>query len=69
LQRLVGHQLRKGQKLVIQVITVTVDQPTAPQSVAGELPVWCRVYEGLSDAEIDDLDRSIVRDHSSRDVA
>ena len=69
LERLVGHQLRESQKLVIQVVTTAVDQPADPEVVAGELPEWCRVYEGLSDAEVDELDRSIVRDHSSRDVA
>ena len=68
LERLVGHQLRESEKLVIQVMPAKVDQAAAPQPVVGELPDWCRVYEGLSDAEIDELDRSIVRDHSSRDV-
>ena len=68
LERVVGHQLRESQELVIQVISVTVEPPTTPQP-AGELPAWCRVYDGLTDAEIDDLDSSIVRTHSSRDVS
>ena len=69
LERLVGHQLRESEKLVIQVIPVPADRPAVAQPVVDSLPDWCHVYEGLTDAEIDELDRSIVRDHSSRDVA
>ncbi len=33
-------------------------QPNSGETVA--LPVWCNVYEGLSDEEIADLDRTIL---------
>jgi hypothetical protein len=69
LERLVGHQLRASEKLVIQVLPAQADRSTAPQPVMDKLPDWCHVYEGLTDAEIDELDRAIVRDRSSRDVA
>ncbi len=68
LERLVGHQLRESQKLVIQVMPGTIEEPAPEVPIAGELPSWCRVYEGLTDAEIDELDQSIVREHSSRDI-
>jgi hypothetical protein len=69
LERLVGHQLRESQRLVIQVMSVSVEEPAGAQPAGDELPAWCNVYEGLSDTEIDDLDAAIVRTHSSRDVA
>ena len=68
LERLVGHQLRESERLVIQVMKAGVEEPAAPPADDG-LPAWSDVYEGLSDSEIDDLDAAIVRTHSSRDVA
>jgi len=69
LERLVGHQLRESQRLVIQVLGVAVEEPAVAQTAGDGLPAWCDVYEGLSDKEIDELDAAIVRTHSSRDVA
>lgn len=68
LERVVGHQLRESQRLVIQVMNAGDEEPAA-RSADGELPAWSDVYKGLSDSEIDDLDAAIVRTHSSRDVA
>jgi len=68
LERVVGHQLRESQRLVIQVMNVGVEEPAA-RPAGDELPAWCDVYEGLTGSEIDDLDAAIVRTHSSRDVA
>ncbi|HEV3345330.1 MAG TPA: hypothetical protein VG125_33440 [Pirellulales bacterium] len=68
LERVVGHQLRESQRLVIQVINAGVEEPAA-RTADDELPAWSDVYEGLSDSEIDELDAAIVRTHSSRDVA
>ena len=69
LERVVGHSLRESQQIVIQV-TNAANEPTSTADTEGnQLPSWCDVYEGLSDAEIDELDQAIVRDHSSRDLA
>ena len=68
LERLVGHELRQTQQLVIQIKGDGTEDRAIVQPAVGELPDWCRIYEGLSDAEIDDLDRLIVRTQSSRDV-
>jgi hypothetical protein len=68
-EQLVGHALRENQQLVIQV--VTLDLGVAPScGIAGEakLPEWCNVYEGLSDAEIAEIEKSIVRDRGSRSL-
>lgn len=32
----------------------------------GELPEWCHVYEGLTDAEVDEIEESIIRSQESR---
>jgi hypothetical protein len=60
-EQLVGHTLRENQKLIIQVanIDVAVDRPSS-DTRPGELPAWCNVYEGLSDKEIADLEKTIL---------
>lgn len=70
LERVVGHRLRENQQIVIQVVGLVV-APPAPVSSgsAAPLPDWCGVYDGLTDDQVDDLDRAIVRSPSSRDVA
>ena len=65
-ERLVGHSLRENQQLIIQV--VSVEAPTPGEGENGdELPPWCRVFEGLSDADIQRIEKSIVRSHESRE--
>lgn len=34
-----------------------------------KLPDWCNVYEGMTDDEIDEIERAIVRDPSTRILA
>jgi hypothetical protein len=66
-EQLVGHALHENQQLVIQVVTLDLGaEPTGPASSEGALLAWCHVYEGLTDAEIDVIDRSIVRNRDSR---
>ncbi len=68
-ERLVGHSVRENQQLIIQV--ADIDLGPAPSGAAageGKLPDWCNVYEGLSDAEIEKIEKSIVRDHGSRSI-
>lgn len=68
LERVLGRRLRASQRLVIQIVNVTIpnEHGSAP---ATALPDWCRVYEGLTDPQIDDLDGAIVRSASSRETA
>lgn len=68
-ERLVGHGLRENQQLIIQVVSVeAVDRPLAPSDGSDELPPWCNVYEGLSDDEIAEIEKSIVRNRTSRSL-
>lgn len=65
LERVVGRQLAESQQLVIQVLSGAVEPPAVP-TAEDQLPAWSDVYEGLSVAQIDELDEAIFRDHSSR---
>ena len=69
LERVVGHELRANQQLVIQVVSAPATTPVAAPSGQSGLPAWCNVYQGLTDTQIDDLDRAIVRSPTSRDLA
>ncbi len=56
IERLLGHNLHDDQQLVIQIVT-----PESASSSTAALPEWTRVYEGLSDNEIDDLESAVLR--------
>lgn len=69
-EQLVGHSLRENQQLVIQVVNVDLasKQPVSDTG-QGALPDWCNVYDGLTDAEIAEIEKSIVRSHDSRSLS
>ena len=69
LERVVGCELRASQRLVIQVMTMPVEETHQEPPGSGELPDWCNIYQGLSDPEIDELDRAITRTQSNRDFS
>ena len=54
----VGQTLRPDQQIVIQVFDVP--QPDQTSAANGGLPSWCRVYDGLSDAQISQLESVIA---------
>lgn len=60
-EQIVGHELDENQQLVIVIKhsngSVT---PKASEGTPAELPDWCDVYKGLSDQEIDDLEKVIL---------
>jgi len=61
-EQLVGHPLHEDQQLVIQVVNLARNKIEIPkENEEGMLPDWCNVYEGLTDDEIDSLDRAITR--------
>jgi hypothetical protein len=71
IEHVVGQSLRDNQRLVINIVSMDLDKPTPVSGQAtspDQLPEWCNVYEGLSDAEIADLEKSIVRSHESRSL-
>ena len=69
LERVVGHELRASQRLVIQVMPLPVEETPKEPLGPGGLPDWCNIYQGLSDPEIDELDRAITRAQSSREFS
>jgi hypothetical protein len=53
----------------VQPQCVSQSQAATTDAAELRLPEWCRVYDGLTDEQIDEIDRLIVRSPSSRDVA
>jgi hypothetical protein len=64
-EQLVGHPLSDQQQLIIQVVGNSVGSQDKSEET-DELPDWCNVYEGMSDDEITDIEKSIVRCDVSR---
>ncbi len=65
LEHVLGQPLRDGQQVVVRVVTPEVNAvPCADDHHAAmdedTLPEWCNVYEGLSDAEVDAIERVIL---------
>ncbi len=72
IEHLIGHELGADQRLVIQVLSVDLQRESkirGQSSAEQKLPDWCDVYEGLSEAEVADLEQSIVRSHETRSLA
>jgi len=72
LESALGHQLRDNQQVIIQVLAVQNQaapdeagvEAAAPGGAAAsddEVPEWCRVYEGLSDEEIAEIEEIALR--------
>jgi len=63
LEHVIGQRLRENQQVIINVVNLDVSpQPSeqAPRNFPeDEIPEWWKVYEGLSDEEIDRLDKAI----------
>jgi hypothetical protein len=60
-EQLVGHSLCVDQKLVIHVVNLDIGAGGPGNgSGGGRLPDWCNVYEGLTDDEIADLEKTIL---------
>ncbi|MBN8625191.1 MAG: hypothetical protein J0M17_06870 [Planctomycetes bacterium] len=63
IEHVVGQALRDNQRLVIQIVSLDLNdaEPAAPPVAAtGQLPAWCNVYEGLNDAEIAELEKTVL---------
>jgi hypothetical protein len=61
LEHLLGRTLDDDQQIIIQVVNQhasTGDRPTTEP--APRLPDWCRVYEGLTDQEIEELEDVVL---------
>ena len=67
LEHVLGQSLSENQQLVIRIVTLQVPTSAAqipiPHEVNGapSLPEWCNVYEGLSDGEIAEMEKTILQ--------
>lgn len=69
LEEVMGHPLSSNQQLVISVTEPKINQsPPAVQNQS--LADWTKIYAGLSDDEINELDEAIkTRANLNRDVS
>jgi hypothetical protein len=67
-EQLVGHGLRENQQLIIQVVNIDVPAPDQVRPIQS-LDDWTRIYEGLSEGQINELDQAIkTRANLTRDL-
>jgi hypothetical protein len=57
LEDVLGRELRANQRLVINVLELDVPAGTGTERPAQSLADWTRVYEGLSDNQIERIDQ------------
>jgi hypothetical protein len=66
-----GEELRDNQQVTIQVAPTESPgiRPSVGRTASDQLPEWCNVYEGLSDADIAEIETVILdRNGWTRDV-
>lgn len=60
LEHVLDRQLTENQQLVIGVVNVDLSESPKPAPAeATEVPAWWKVYEGLSEDQVDRLDQAI----------
>ena len=61
-ESVLGHALHANQQIILHVITPqeTAEETPTTQQPPGTLPDWCNVYDGLSDEEIDEMEKVIL---------
>ena len=62
LEHVIGAPLAENQQIVINVVNLDISVPkqeTVDIPTDQEVPAWWKVYEGLSDDEVDRLDQAI----------
>jgi hypothetical protein len=70
IEHVIGKHLSQDQQLVIHVLDSRPmpSNTIEPNQHPSHLPDWCNVYEGLNEAEIAEIESSIVRSGESRSV-
>jgi hypothetical protein len=68
LERVIGHPLHECQRIIIQVREENGHQADGRLGVTDKpgLPDWCNLYDGLSDAEVEEIASAIVRTPGGR---
>lgn len=58
LERVVGHELFETQQVIVKVVNGEIGATgnTEKQQAESDVPDWWKIYEGLSDEAIDELD-------------
>jgi hypothetical protein len=60
LERVVGHQLRETQQIIVNVVNIDLARASSTiDDSLSDVPDSWKIYDGLSDAEIDTLDGEI----------
>lgn len=67
-ESVLGHELHENQQVILHVVTPErpSEKPQPTQQPAGTLPEWCNVYDGMSDEEIEELEKLILDRSPSR---
>lgn len=64
LEHVLGLRLLQNQQLLVRVVNLETEPGVAEgagsKDAQSVLPAWCNVYAGLSDAEIADLEKTIL---------
>lgn len=61
LEHVLGLPLQNDQRLIVQVVGPRrAESELAPNAKTAELPEWCRLYEGMTDAEIEAFERTVL---------
>lgn len=69
LEHVIGRRLQENQQIIISIADLESVAPEAlplPSDTFAVLPAWCNVHEGLSGAEVDEIEKAIVRTAESR---
>jgi len=59
LEHLVGRALRADQEVVIRVVENAAPHKAQSSTMADDVPDWWKIYDGLSEEEIERLDQAI----------
>lgn len=65
LEHVIGQRLSENQQIIVSVVNIDVSQNPSEQPKSNgtqsesEIPEWWKVYEGLSDEEVDRLDQAV----------
>jgi hypothetical protein len=58
LERVVGHELRETQQVIVNIVNIGPGTKAA-SSNGPSIPPWGNIYDGLSEAEVHQLDSAI----------
>jgi hypothetical protein len=62
LERIVGHELTEAEQVIVSVVTPDLARSVEEangRAAPAEVPEWWKIYDGLTDQEIDELDQAI----------